>query len=226
MTIHIINPNSSAHVTAHMAEAIAPIAAMSPVALACHTLSDGPPGIETQAHVDGVVQPLLAFSDTLKDEASAFVVACFSDRGLAAMREAHDVPVLGIAESAYMQAMLMGQRFGILSLGRASIQRHIRYLGALGISDRLAADLPLGLGVLELADEERTLERLGEVGTTLRDRFGADVLITGCAGMAQYRARLENMTGLPVVDPCQAAAAAAIGQVMLSACNNKREKRV
>ncbi len=34
------------------------------------------------------------------------------------------------------------------------------------------------------------------------------------------------MTGLPVVDPCQAAAAAAIGQVMLSACNNKREKRV
>jgi Asp/Glu/hydantoin racemase len=195
MTIHIINPNSSAHVTDHMAEAIAPIAAMSPVALACHTLSEGPPGIETQAHVDGVVQPLLAFSETLKDEASAFVVACFSDPGLAAMREAHDVPVLGIAESAYMQAMLM-------------------------------ADLPLGLGVLELADEERTLERLSEVGTTLRDRFGADVLITGCAGMAQYRARLENMTGLPVVDPCQAAAAAAIGQVMLSACNNKREKRV
>uniref|UniRef100_UPI003D0A08DF aspartate/glutamate racemase family protein n=1 Tax=Roseibium sp. TaxID=1936156 RepID=UPI003D0A08DF len=149
MTIHVINPNSSVHVTAGIEEAIASIAAMSPVAFACHTLREGPPGIETQAHVDGVVQPLLALSNTLKGDASAFVVACFSDPGLAAMREVHDVPVLGIAESAYLQAMLLGQRFGILSLGRASIQRHIRYLGALGISDRLAADLPLGLGVLE-----------------------------------------------------------------------------
>ena len=42
------------------------------------------------------------------------------------------------------------------------------------------------------------------------------MLIMGCAGMASYRATLEQETGLPVVEPCQAAAAMAIGQIALS----------
>ncbi|EEE44087.1 MAG: aspartate/glutamate racemase family protein [Labrenzia sp.] len=218
MTIYVINPNSSEHVTDGIDDAIAPMREVSPVPISCLTLKEGPPGIETQAHVDGVVGPLLELAGSLQGDASAFVVACFSDPGLAALREAHSVPVLGIAESAYLQAMMLGQRFGILSLGRTSIQRHIRYLGVLGIRDRLAADLPLGLGVLDLADADRTIARLAEVGGTLRDQFGADVLITGCAGMAQYRTLLEEKTGLPVVDPCQAATAAAIGQLALRTC--------
>ena len=225
MTIYVINPNSSVHVTEGIDAAIDPIRRIAPVPVSCLTLKEGPAGIETQAHIDGVVRPLLDLTDTLKADASAFVVACFSDPGLAALREAQDIPVLGIGESAYVQAMMLGQRFGILSLGRASIQRHIRYLGALGIRDRLAADLPLGLGVLELADAGRTLARLTEVGLVLRDQFGADVLITGCAGMAPYRSHLEEKTGLPVVDPCQAATAAAVGQLAFEACAEPWEKR-
>jgi len=219
MTIHVINPNSSGHVTEGIEAAIDPLRSIAPVPIVCHTLSQGPAGIETQAHVDGVVVPLLDFAESLATDASAFVVACFSDPGLAALREANDVPVLGIAESAYLQAMIQGQRFGILSLGSASIQRHIRYLGALGILDRLAADLPLNLGVLELSDETQTLTRLCDVSKTLRDEFGANVLITGCAGMAKYRRKLEDMTALPVIDPCQAATAAAIGQLALKKCS-------
>ncbi len=224
MTIHVINPNSTRQVTDGIDVAIAPMRDRSPVPIACHTLPEGPPGIESQAHVDGVVGPLLTLADRLKPDASAYVVACFSDPGLAALREASRVPVLGIAESAYLLAMSLGQRFGILSLGRASIQRHIRNLGALGITDRLAADLPLGLGVLELAEAETTLARLTEVGRDLRDRHGADVLITGCAGMAPYRHQLQEATGLPVVDPCQAAVSAAIGRVALAACDTMKEK--
>ncbi|SFP63334.1 aspartate/glutamate racemase family protein [Tranquillimonas alkanivorans] len=218
MTIHVINPNSSVHVTEGIDAAIAPMRTLSPVPIACHTLAEGPPGIETQAHVEGVVAPLLARAAELEDGASAFVIACFSDPGLAAMRERSARPVLGIAESAVLHAMTLGQRFGILSIKRASVARHVRYLGAMGVLDRLAADLPIDMGVAELADAGRTLDRLAEVGATLRDVHGADVLITGCAGMAQYRPALEEALGLPVVDPCQAAVAAAIGRVALAPC--------
>jgi Asp/Glu/hydantoin racemase len=221
MTIHILNPNSSAHVTAGIDRAVDAMRAASPVPIACHSLAEGPPGIETQAHVDGVVAPLLAQARGLESGASAFVVACFSDPGLAALREQSARPVLGIAESAVLTAMTMGQRFGIISILSRSIPRHMRYLGAMGVMDRLAADLPLELGVADLASRDRTWNRLVQVGGDLR-HHGAEVLILGCAGMADYRADLSAELGCPVIDPSQAACAMAIGRVALARTGTAR----
>jgi Asp/Glu/hydantoin racemase len=166
--------------------------------------------------VDGVVAPLLAQAAALESGASAFVIACFSDPGLAALREQSARPVLGIAESAVLTAMTMGQRFGIISILSRSIPRHMRFLGAMGVMDRLAADLPLELGVAALADRGRTWDRLVSVGRSLRDQHGAEVVILGCAGMAHYRADLAAELGRPVIDPSQAATAMAIGRIALT----------
>lgn len=219
MTIYIVNPNSTQGVTDGIDRSVEPMRSFSPVPIEARTLPEGPPGIETQAHVDGVVAPLLAHCAALEDRASAFVIACYSDPGLAALREQSARPVLGIAEASILTAMTLGQRFGIVSILSKSIPRHMRYIGAMGVMDRLAADMPLELGVLELADETRTFERLKTIGTRLRDQAMADVLILGCAGMTRYRADLENHLGVPVVEPCQAAAAMAIGRVALEQTN-------
>ncbi|MEM1317422.1 MAG: aspartate/glutamate racemase family protein [Pseudomonadota bacterium] len=215
MTIYVVNPNSSQHVTDGIDRAINPMRVASPVPIETRTLAEGPPGIETQAHVDGVVTPMLAHCAELEERASAFVVACYSDPGLAALREQSSHPVIGIAEASVLTAMTLGQRFGIISILSTSIPRHLRYLGAMGVMDRLAADRPLELGVAELADEQRTWTRLVEVGMSLRDEAMANVLILGCAGMTAYRASLEHELGVPVVEPCQAATAMAIGRVAL-----------
>lgn len=216
MTIYVINPNSSQHVTDGIDRAVDPMRAASSVPIEARTLAEGPAGIETQAHVDGVVGPLLAHCAKLEDKASAFVVACYSDPGLAALREQSARPVLGIAEASILTAMTMGQRFGIISILSRSIPRHMRYVGAMGVMDRLAADMPLELGVLELADKDRTFARLKTVGTRLRDEAMADVIILGCAGMTAFRTELQDHLGLPVVEPCQAATAMAIGRVALN----------
>lgn len=216
MTIYIVNPNSSRAVTDGIDSAMAPLRRFSPVPITAVQLDEGPKGIETQAHVDGVVGPLLARAAALEADASAFVVACFSDPGLAALREQSRRPVLGIAESAILTAMTMGQRFGIISILSRSVPRHMRMLGAMGVMDRLAADLPLELGVADLTDRARSFARLREVGGQLRDAHGAEVLILGCAGMTSYRADLSATLGCPVVEPCEAAAAMAIGRVALA----------
>jgi allantoin racemase len=54
-----------------------------------------------------------------------------------------------------------------------------------------------------------------DVGCRLRDEHGADVLVMGCAGMARYRADLEEAVQIPVVEPTQAAVAMAISRVRL-----------
>lgn len=225
MTIHLINPNSSQAVTDAVDNAIDPMRAASPVAISCHTLAEGPPGIETQAHVESVTGPLLDRAARLeRDGASAFVIACFSDPGLAALREQSAHPVIGIAEAAILTAMTMGQRFGIISILGRSIPRHLRYIGAMGVTDRLAGDLALELGVADLGDAGRTFARMREVGTQLRDAHGAEVLILGCAGMASYRARLEEEIGRPVIDPSQAAIAHAIGAVASARARDQERK--
>lgn len=214
-TLYVINPNSSTRVTEGIDAAMEPLRAGSSLPIVCRTLAEGPPGIESQRDADGVIAPLLKHCLALENSAAGYVVACFGDPGLYALRDATRKPVLGIAESAVLTAMGLGQRFGVISILAPSVPRHMRFFGAMGVMDRLAGDLPLGLGVAELADEARTLTRMIDVGRTLRDGHGADVLIMGCAGMASYRDKVEKETGLPVVEPSQAAAAMALGRIAL-----------
>jgi Asp/Glu/hydantoin racemase len=71
------------------------------------------------------------------------------------------------------------------------------------------------MGVLELSDSARTRTGLQRVGEKLRDEHLADVIVLGCAGMAEHRQWLEQALGIPVVEPTQAATAMAVGRALL-----------
>ncbi len=217
----VINPNSSERVTAGIDAALGPLRAFG-TPIRCVTLAEGPPGIESQAQADRVVPPLLDLAARLAPEALGYVIACFGDPGLHALRDETDLPVVGIQEAAVSAALRLGHRFGVISILPASVPRHLRSFGAMGVLDRLAGDRAIGLGVAELADEGRTLAAMVATGRRLRDEDGADVLVMGCAGMAGFRARLEDETGLPVVEPCQVAAAAALGQIALGLAHRRK----
>jgi len=202
--ILIVNPNSSAAVTASMQSGVAAMKQGVPHTLEWMTNVRGPLGIETDAHVQAVgahLEDIVAASD-----ADAFVVGCFSDPAVAVLRQQSGKPVVGIAEAAYRYAMTLSSRFGIISIVDASVVRHKAHLEALGIHGFLAGDRPLQLGV-EALEGEGVLARLIEIGTALRDVDGADVLILGCAGLGRYRVALQNALGVPVIDPVMASVA-------------------
>ena len=212
MTVYVINPNSTVAVTAGIDRAVAPLRSADGPKIECLTLAEGPPGIQTQRDVDGVIQPLCRLIGELDRSASAFVIACFSDPGLHSARETTAKPVLGIMESGLLTALTLGQRFGVIAILPASIPRHLRMINAMGIESRLANERAIGLPVVELADEAKTLGRMIDVARALRED-GADSVVMGCAGMAQYRTRVEEAAGIPVVEPTQAAVAMALGRV-------------
>ena len=213
--ILVVNPNSTQAVTRGIDEACAPLRMQGGPAIDCVTLKEGPPGIETQQHVDGVVAPLLSLLRSKEKQYSAFVIACYSDPGLHALREATRKPVLGISECGILAALTLGQKFGVIAILRQSIPRHLRYVGALGVADRLAGERAVGLPVVELSNRKKTFGRMVEAGRQLRELDGADVIVMGCAGMARYRKPLQDAIGIPVVEPTQAAVAMAIGRVRL-----------
>jgi allantoin racemase len=214
-TILVINPNSTESMTRGIDAACEPLRIAGGPAIETATLKEGPPGIETQQHVDGLIAPLVSFVRKQEKEYDAFVIACYSDPGLHSVREVTKKPVLGIAECGILTALTLGQKFGVIAILQKSIPRHLRYMGAMGVSERLAAELPVDLPVLELSDEKKTFGRMVQVGKALKEQHGADVVVMGCAGMARYRKPLQDELRIPVVEPTQAAVTMAIGRVRL-----------
>ena len=210
--ILVINPNATETCTAAIDRAAEPFRLAGGPTVDCLTNREGPPGIQSQADSDTVIPHLHAICQ--RGAADAFVVACFSDPGVHSLRERTGRPVFGIAEAGMAAALSLGERFGVVAILPSSVSRQRRTVRAYGLSERYAASRSIGLGVPELADGERTQAAMIEAGRRLRDEDGADVLILGCAGMADQRAPLADATGLPVVEPSQAALARALGAVL------------
>jgi len=209
--ILVINPNSNAAVTAGLDAALEGLRFEGGPAIDCETLAEGPYGIESQRDADAVV-PHLVRRVAERPDAAAVVIACYSDPGLHACREATRAPVFGIQEAGVTTALARGDRFGVIAVAEASIPRHLRALQRMGVLERLAGERAAGLTVAESAESPDALDRLRAAGEKLRGD-GADVVILGCAGMARWRGALERALGLPVVDPTQAAVAMALGAV-------------
>ena len=212
--ILVINPNSSLAVTAAIDEGLQALRIAGGPEIIVDTLRSGPRGIATQSDADSVVMPLAQW--VREDSADAFVLACFSDPGLHAVREAAGGrPVMGIAEWGLLRALTLGERFGIIALSPASMQRQRRYIRQMGLHDRYAGSWPINASAEDTAGEA-IQERLVEAGRHLTTHAGADVVVLGCAGMARRRAAIQDGIGRPVVEPTQQATAAAMGALLLA----------
>jgi len=96
----------------------------------------------------------------------------------------------------------LGNRFSILTEKKhkeAVKEQHVRKLGLL---NRFASVRALGMGVVEIGEDESKVLRRGiELGKSMVNDDKAEVIIMGCASMAGYSAELEAALGVPILDP-------------------------
>ena len=210
--IVVINPNSNQFVTDGLEKGLMPFHQIGAFPIECGTLTDGPFGIESQLDSDSVVIPLTNLVKTRPD-ASAFVIACYSDPGVDACRSITPQPVFGIQESGVLTALSRAERFGVIAIADASVERHRRYLSRMQVLNRLAGEIALNISVEESANGTETYQRLTRVGHRLIE-MGSGVIVLGCAGMSRHRLNLEEELGIPVIDPTQAAVSLAIGTIL------------
>ena len=213
LPILMLNPNSSVEVTDRIAWAARDAWQGSDPAVEAMTLAQGPPGIVSQQHIDDVTPMVASFVRDHEDRASAFIVACFSDPGMFAARKVTSKPVIGIGEAGITEALSVGKRVGVVAISSAARQRHFDYYERLGLMAGICGERPIDLSPLESGDETLAFGRIVAAAEALRDQDGADVIVLGCAGMAQLRAKVEAAVGLPVVDPCAAAVRSAVALV-------------
>lgn len=214
--ILVINPNSNAGVTAALDRVVDNLRFADGPRIDCVTLEEGPRGIETQRHVDQVVGPLCALIAREDNTSAAFVIACFGDPGLDSAKETTERPVFGICQAGITAALNHGEKVGILTNIAADVNPGLRHMRMLGLEGRIAGIEPIGIPVTGLDDAQPSRRALVEAALRLKVR-GAEVLITGCAGMTPYKADIEAACGLAVIDPTHSAVGMAITAVRAAA---------
>jgi Asp/Glu/hydantoin racemase len=208
--ILVINPNASRECSAAISAALAPFRFAEGPRLDVVTCADGPPGVYSWRDWHAAAEPVCRAIEL--EAADLYIIACASDPGLEAARALTARPVLGVFRCAVATAILRAERFGVIALAEASKDRHLLALRALGVEARLAAEIAMNVSIDALPDAGAA--RAGLIGTARAlVAAGAGVVILGCTGMAGHRTAIEDSCGVPVIEPCQAAAAIAIGMM-------------
>ncbi len=211
--ILVINPNSSEACGRGIAAAVAPFR-VGGAQIEVVSLAAGPSAIyswrDWHAAVEPICQRIVAEESAAWD---AYVIACASDPGIEAARAQTRRPVLGVFRSAVAMAAARAERFGVIAIVDASKERHLAALRAIGLDARLAGEIALNVTMETLLDPIASRARMIEIARALVAQ-GAQSVILGCTGMAHHRAAIEQACGVPVIEPCQAAAALALGLVL------------
>src|SRR6218665_1152583 len=211
----VINPNTSAHVSALLQQHVQAAAGLH-VAVRTVTARFGAPYIACEASYALAAHAALdAWAHDLaqsRPRPDAVPIGCFGHPGRMALRESSPVPVTGLAEASFVEAarhgryaiVTGGQRWGPMlqrlaqGLGQTQAPAGIHTLAATGA--QVAAD-PVAAHAL-LAPACRDAVR----------QWGVQAVILGGAGMAGMAAAVQSqfamlgVSGVPVIDSVLAGA--------------------
>jgi allantoin racemase len=202
MRILIINPNTSESMTAKIRE-VADRAKRDDCEITVICPTRGPITLESSYDEAYAIAPTIDLVKQANTEAyDAIILACFCDVGVEAAKEISSVPVLGLEEATLSIALLLGDKFGIMTEKRPRVAMKKLHVRRHGLLERMACIRPLELSVAELdADPERTKAAGMALARRMVEDDGAEVIIMGCAAMAGYGDDLERELGVPVLDP-------------------------
>jgi Asp/Glu/hydantoin racemase len=205
----LINPNTSASVTALLLQAAQQRAARlgrqgGAVAVRAATAPFGPRYITGE--LGAAVAAHAALEAYAADVAqhgppSAVLLACFGDPGLFALRALSSVPVLGLAEAAMRAAAACGP-FVVLTGGAAWVPMLERLAQALALPAPMLGVQALPRSGGEMAAQpEQAVGWLAEAGAAALRRWpDARSLLLGGAGLAGLAAPLAGRLPVPVLD--------------------------
>ncbi|MBZ9821272.1 aspartate/glutamate racemase family protein [Mesorhizobium sp. CA4] len=199
MRILVINPNTTASMTAKIGEAAKSVASAGTEIMAVNP-ADGPPSIE--GYFDEVFAVPGIIAEMRKAPAAdAYVIACFDDTGLDAARCASGAPVIGIGEAAFHMASLIAGKFSVVTTLARSVPAIEHNLAKYGLASRCAKVRSSEVAVLELerpgSNARHRISR--EIARAISEDH-AEAIVLGCAGMADLANSLSEEHGVPVLD--------------------------
>jgi allantoin racemase len=217
--LSVINPNSDSAVTEYLRQATTRVlpGGSAVDAVDC---PQSPPVIET-ALDDVLAAPAVVAAAARAGDPDAFLIGCFGDPALSALRELTAAPVVGLGEAALVQASLVTSRFGVITTldrGIPSIWAQLDRAGVAGACAGIrSVESDAGTG----PEPEELLSRLTRRGRRLL-ADGADGLVLACAAFGRCSAGLVAALDVPVCDGIGVGACLAYGLFASGVRTSKR----
>ncbi|UEM06075.1 aspartate/glutamate racemase family protein [Skermanella rosea] len=206
MRVLVINPNTTVAVTESIVAEARRVASQD-IEITGVSARFGSPFIQTPEESATAAEAVLELVARLAPGFDAVVIAAFSDPGLDAARAVSPVPVVGIAESAMLTALLCGGRFAIVTLGSALKPVLEQAARRLGCADRLSAIHALDppAGAEDGARRAATVQH--DHGTTLAGLCrraaateGVRSIVLGGGPLAGLAHRIRDQVPVPLLD--------------------------
>ena len=188
------------------------IIARPDVAVTVAEVGEGPLSIESSIEEYMSIGPLLLKLLELRrsGEYDAIIIGCAGDPGIAPAREMMDIPVIGPAESSYLFACMISDRFSVLTPLHAGVESADRVrtrVREMGLESRLESVEFMQSSVHDLwdNDQEKALNDLRNGIESARQK-GAGSVVLGCMSMAFHRVDESLFTGsMPIINPLKVA---------------------
>ncbi len=220
MIICVINPNTTETMTNTIKMAAENVAASTTKIVATNPKS-GPESIE--GYYDEVFCiPGLIEEVYINKEADAYIIACFDDTGLEAVRTITNKPVLGIGDSAFHIASCLAGTFSVITTLEVSVPILKNNLLKRGF-DRICVNVSsVNIPVLDLEKESSDAVSIieNEIARSINDDK-AEAIVLGCAGMADFADKLEQKFSIPIIEGVSASVILAEGLVRMKKNTSK-----
>ncbi len=194
MRILVINPNSTAAMTTHVAKQLK--THLDPqVHILQRTATNGPPVIATRQAFDEAAQTAIAVLQNTRREGELFdrvLLACFGDPGLEAMGLTTKQPVVGLARASMEVAEHMSKPYSVVTAGTAwevILVQRFKQWGASNLFRGVQVMGGTGLDVFN--DPLAALPVVQDAITTAR-LAGAENIILGGAVFAGYKSLIQE----------------------------------
>ena len=198
MTVVLINPNSTASMTASALKAVR--LAAPEIAFEGWTSHDGPASIEGEADGQAAVPPLMKLvRKASRRGAAAIIIACFDDTGLDEARRIANCPVIGIGQSSFVTAGLLTDRAAVITTVEAAVPIIEKNIACNGLAGKVGEVRAAGISVLSL-ERCPDLSAQAFIRAAGKLRPGTDVIILGCAGAVEIIAEVNAALPYRVLD--------------------------
>lgn len=198
----LINPNTSAGVTARLAPVLAAELGAGHSVVAA-TARFGADYIASEASYCIAGHAALDAFAAFGEGADGVLIGCFGDPGVWALREGFDGPVIGLAEAAMREAATHG-RFAIVTGGtrwRPMLERLAESLGLAGALQHIEIVERTGA---QLAADPGAAHTLLTEACRVAERSGAQSVILGGAALVGMAAALQPGLSVPLIDNVEA----------------------
>jgi allantoin racemase len=183
----------------------------------------GPESIES--HYDealSVPGVLRAVRQGEREGVDGYVIGCFGDPGLDAARELVAGPVIGIAEAAMHTASHLGTGFSVVTTLERTIGQAAHLAERYGMQRFCRGIHACAIPVLDLDTDPDARKVVTEACRDALETDRSDVIVLGCAGMADMCRSISAELGVPVVDGVTAATLTVQSLVTMGLGTSKR----